>query len=135
MSQPLTEEELEKFRAFAKMLSNEDPAKRAEEDKWVLAAVDALREAFADVDNATLARFANAVAYIMAKFEKMTVCEMHVALENMFLEYGLAGCVLAGFYEPDAETPKHSSGLLPTSARATQSSPGTDEAQNVGMFL
>jgi hypothetical protein len=106
----ITDKERENFATLAKMLAPKNDEQKTEEDKFVHQVIANMRETYVGADEANLARFANSIAYVMARFAKLTVCELHVAIENMYQSYGLAGCSLAGVYDLGAPAPEPKAG-------------------------
>jgi len=94
----LTNEEKELFIKVADKLTAKTPEQRKEDDKVVAMIVAHFHEVFKDVSDSDLARMANAIAYMLATFGGMTICELHSSIERMFTTYSLASAALSGFY-------------------------------------
>jgi len=99
----LTKREREHFATLAKEVAAPGNERQAAEDILAALVIKTLREQFKDADDATLARIAGMVALVTHHFATLNICDLHVALENMYVTYGLAGAALAGVHEIGAK--------------------------------
>jgi hypothetical protein len=122
----LTEKELKSFAELAKSIAPKDENAKGREEAYAAMVIKTMREQFTDTDDVTLARVCNMVAFIMHKFGKMTVCELHMALENMLVSYGLASATLAGVCEIGADV---------SAPAADETEDGRHVAPLIGQYL
>ncbi len=104
----LTDEERAGLESLAQAVTPRDEKTKAEADKFIGMILKSLHDQYEGVDDIMLAKFAGSIALIMSKFERLTICELHIAVESMYQSYGLAACALAGVYDSGAPLPENS---------------------------
>lgn len=109
-------------------LMPETPERKVMLDKMVKSVIDGLHDSYPGVDDAVLANFSHAIAFMMSKFMTLSLADLSSTMENMFYAYSFTVAALYGVYQLGGPLAGNRHHALPV--------PGADSGtQNTGMYL